>query len=214
MCWNKDVSLNTFLFSGFVLLLVMYNNAYTQYKIQDLNSVWVYLFFMSFILMQLIEYFIWNNINNPVKNSLFTTLALLLLLVQPITTNMLISNMFIQRTMLTVYLLCAMPLFLFTMIKKDIHSCVSSKGHLQWNMMLDYGKSINLALVILWNIFFLFPLFYEGNTFGFLFGIITLLIMTYKYYKDGSVGSMWCWVVNLIMIYYAGYLLIYLPFYK
>ena len=46
MCWNKEVSLNTFIFSIFVLLLIMYNNAYTQYKIEELNSIWVYLFFM------------------------------------------------------------------------------------------------------------------------------------------------------------------------
>ena len=29
MCWNKEVSLNTFLFSSFVFLLILYNNKYT-----------------------------------------------------------------------------------------------------------------------------------------------------------------------------------------
>ena len=54
MCWNSQVSLNTFLFSTFVLLLVMYNNYYTQYKIKGMENIWVYVFFMSFITMQLI----------------------------------------------------------------------------------------------------------------------------------------------------------------
>ena len=214
MCWNKEVSLNTFLFSSFVLCLIIYNNAYTQYKIVELSSIWVYLFFVSFILMQLFEYFIWSNINNEMYNRIFTTIAFLLLFFQPIATNMLISNKMVQMPMLWIYLICAVPFVITTMLIKDIHSTVSRQGHLQWNMLLDYGKKMNLALVILWNIFFLFPFFYEGNTFGLLFGVLTLLIMTYKYYKDGTVGSMWCWVVNLIMLYYAAYLLFYLPFYK
>ena len=59
---------------------------------------------------------------------------------------------------------------------------------------------------------FLFPLFYEGYNFGLLIGVLTLLIIAYNYYVDGSSGSMWCWIVNSIMIYYIGYLLLYLPF--
>jgi hypothetical protein len=49
MCWNKDISLNTFLFSSFVLGLIMYNNAYTQYKIVELNNVYAYIFCVFYI---------------------------------------------------------------------------------------------------------------------------------------------------------------------
>ena len=41
MCWNEHVSLNTFLFSSFVLLLIIYNNYYTKYKIKELHSPWI-----------------------------------------------------------------------------------------------------------------------------------------------------------------------------
>ena len=58
MCWNEHVSLNTFLFSSFVLLLIIYNNLFTKYKIQELNNTFVYLFIASFVVMQLIEFFI------------------------------------------------------------------------------------------------------------------------------------------------------------
>ena len=84
MCWNKDVSLNTFLFSGFVLLLIYYNNTYTKYKVAEFDRIWVYVFFSSFILMQLIEYFVWKNINNAFYNSFYSVLAVLLILFQPI----------------------------------------------------------------------------------------------------------------------------------
>jgi hypothetical protein len=67
---------------------------------------------------------------------------------------------------------------------------------------------------MVWFTFFLFPLFYEGNNFGFLFGLLTFITIMYNYYKDETAGSMWCWIVNSIMVYYAGYLLFYLPFFK
>lgn len=211
MCWNKDVSLNTFMFSSFVLGLIIYNNKYTQYKIDELNNIYVYLFFMSFILMQLFEFFIWRNIDNRLFNKIFTIMATLLLLVQPIATNMLISDKVIQKSLLLIYLICMIPIAIYRFMTKKINSTVSKLGHLQWNMLLDKSK-LDRILLIFWFIFFLFPLFYEGKKYGFLFGLITLLIVSYNYYNDGTVGSMWCWVVNSIMIYYAVYLLFYLPF--
>ena len=213
MCWNKEISLNTFIFSSFVLGLIIYNNAYTQYKIVDINNVWVYLFFISFILMQLIEIFIWRNVNNPIYNKLFTIMATLLLLVQPIATNMLITNKSLQRSMLFIYLIGMIPFATYRFMTKNINSTVSKMGHLQWNHVLNNNKWDRIILII-WLLFFLFPLFYERQIFGFLFGLLTLLVIIYNYYKDDTIGSMWCWVVNSLMLYYAGYLLFYLPFFK
>ena len=213
MCWNAEVSLNTFLFSSFVLCLIIYNNTYTQYKIKDFN-IWIYLFFVSFILMQLFEFFIWRNVDNKLYNKLFTILATLLLVVQPIASNMLITNKSVQQSMLFVYMICMVPFAIYRFMTQKINSTISDLGHLQWNMLLDNKSKIDNVIITIWFIFFLFPLFYQKKTFGFLFGAITLLIMIYYYYKDNTVGSMWCWVVNSIMVYYAIYLLLYLPFFK
>ena len=70
MCWNSEVSLNTFAFSTFVLGMIIYNNAYTQYKIPELNNIWVYLLLFSVISMQLVEFFVWRNIDNKYYNHL------------------------------------------------------------------------------------------------------------------------------------------------
>lgn len=75
MCWNKDVSLNTFLFSSFILILIIYNNKFTKYKIHELNNNFIYFFLFSFILIQLIEYFIWKNLNNSFYNWFFSVIA-------------------------------------------------------------------------------------------------------------------------------------------
>jgi len=215
MCWNKDISLNTFVFSSFVLLLIMYNNKYTQYKIQELNNIWAYVFFISFILMQLIEYFIWKNINNPFYNKLFTRLATLLLLVQPVASTMLITNKIVRYNILTLFLILSIPFATYRFMTRKIYSSVSPLGHLEWNLLLDKKSQVlDQLIMILWFIFFLFPLFYQGYKYGFLFGFLTLLFIMYNYSKDGTVGSMWCWIVNSIMVFYACYLLLYLPFYK
>ena len=212
MCWNKDVSLNTFIFSSFVLGLIIYNNTYTQYKIDELNSIWVYLFLMSFILIQLIEYFIWLNIKNPLYNGVFTMLATLLLLVQPIVSTMLITNKIVQQKMLYSYILFIIPVALYKFNVKKINSSVSELGHLRWNTVVSYDTILDKLFSLIWGFFFLFPLFYQGYNFGLLFGSLTLIILIYNFYKDKSIGSMWCWIVNAGMLYYAGYLLFYLPF--
>jgi len=213
MCWNKDISLNTFLFSSFVLLLIIYNNKYTKYKINELNNIYVYLFFTSFILMQLFEFFIWININNKFYNKLFTIFATILLLLQPIATNMLITNKLVQETMLLIYLIFMLPLAYSKFMTKKINSTVSKLGHLEWNMLLEKNNKMDNIYLIFWFFFFLFPLFYQGYFYGFLFGFLTLLLIIYYYHKDKTIGSMWCWIVNSVMIYYICYLLFYLPFF-
>ena len=207
MCWNQHVSLNTFLFSSFVLLLVLYNNTYTQYKIEYFNSLWIYLFFVSFISMQLIEFFIWRNINNPFYNHLFSTLAAMLIFIQPIVSLMTVSNISLRNNLLVAYLVLFIPYFTYKFVTNNMKSHVSNRGHLVW-LFFD----TNMLLFMGWLFFFLFSFIYTQNFNGFLFGMVLFLISYYNYYKDKTIGSMWCWIVNSSMIYYACYLLLYLPF--
>ncbi len=39
MCWNKEVSINTFMFSIITLLFIYYNNKFTQYKIKEFVNI-------------------------------------------------------------------------------------------------------------------------------------------------------------------------------
>ena len=208
MCWNKDISLNTFLFSIFVLLLVMYNNAFTKYKIPELNHFWVYMFFISFITMQLIEYFIWVNIHNSYYNSFFSIMAFILLLFQPIISIMILNDTNLKKWIIIMYVIYASTYSIYMFSTTRMYSSVSKMGHLKWPFLTQKEP----IFLIAWLFFFLFSFFYNKTYFGFIFGITTYLIILYNYYRDQSVGSMWCWVVNSIMIYYAVYLLIYLPF--
>ena len=223
MCWNAEVSLNTFLFSGFVLALIIYNNTFTKYKIQELNNVWIYAFFASFIIMQLVEFFIWRNINDKFYNHVFSIIALFVLFIQPICSLMILSNTLLRNMLLTIYLLLTLPYCLYIIIThttynnkntidkyrhNGLYSVKSKTGHLQWKFM----DSIPMYLWIIWYFFLFFSLFYEKLWFGILFAILTICIIQYTYHTDKTFGTMWCWVINTMMIYFAGVLLFYLPF--
>jgi len=207
MCWNENVSLNTFLFSGFILALIIYNNAFTKYKIQELNDKWVYLFFASFIFMQLIEFFIWRNINNKFYNNLFSIIATLLLLAQPLVSIMILKNVELRNSLIYSYLSIIIPFSIYKFSTNHVYSTVSKGGHLIWNFF-----DIPRVTWIVWLFFFLFSFAYEKNWFAIIFSLVTLLITFINYKNENTIGSMWCWAVNSIMIYYAIYLLIYLPF--
>lgn len=207
MCWNAEVSLNTFAFSSFVLALIIYNNQFTKYKIQELNDKWVYLFFASFILMQLIEFFIWKNINNPFYNKILSICATLLLCMQPAISIMILKNIQLRNILLLSYLLIIIPYSMYNFMHKRIHTTVSSNGHLIWNFFYT-----NAFVWITWLFFLLFSHVYEKNWFGVIFGLITLFISFIHYKNENAMGSMWCWSINFGMVYYAIYLLMYLPY--
>ena len=207
MCWNEHVSLNTFLFSSFVLGLIIYNNSFTKYKIPEVNNTWVYLFIASFVFMQLIEFFISRNINNKFYNNLFSILGLLLLFIQPIASIMILQNIELRNLLLASYLLVATPYSIYEFSTKHIHTVVSKHGHLKWKLFQ------NPSIVwVVWLFFFLFSFVHRKNWSGLLFAFITLFLAFFNYTNDQTMGSMWCWSVNTIMIYFAAYLLIYLPF--
>jgi hypothetical protein len=209
MCWNAEVSLNTFLFSSFMLFLIIYNNIYTQYKILELKKIWVYVFFASFILMQLIEFFIWKTINNKYYNNIFSIAATLLILLQPVASLMILSNIDLRNGLLIVYSLLVIPYSIYKFNNQNIHTIISSNKHLQWQFF-----NPTLIEKIIWLFFLLFSLFYEGLWIGLLFGIITLIVMLYYYHKNNTVASMWCWIINSVFIILGCYLLFYLPFFE
>jgi len=207
MCWNEYVSLNTFLFSSFMLLLIIYNNAYTKNKIEELNNKYTYIFLASFIFMQLIEFFIWRNINNRYYNNIFSILATILLIIIPITSIMIISDITLRNQLLLFYLVLVIPFSIYIYSNNYIHSSISNSGHLKW----DFFKFTPI-IWLFWLFFFLFSFIYKRNYKSLIFTLIMLFISFVNYNNDNTIGSMWCWSVNSIFIYYAFYLLIYLPY--
>jgi hypothetical protein len=210
MCWNQYVSLNTFLFSAFVLALIVYNNKYSPYKLDELNSIYAYFFLMSFFVMQLIEFFLWRNLNNKDLNKLFSNLGALLLLLQPVASLTLLKDIDLRNKMLTLYVIPAFSYFIYEFTNKDFFTVVSKTGHLKWEWIdLSGNKRI---LLIAWLFFLFFSIFYNKYYLALTYTVALLIISLYSYLKDGTFGSLWCWSINSLMLFYAIKLLVILPY--
>ena len=147
--------------------------------------------------MQLVEFFIWRNINT-IYNSFFSTIACILIFIQPIFSLMVLPNR-LRRNLIIAYSLIFVPYFTYKFMTNHMKSQISN-GHLVW-LFFD----TNLLLYLLWLFFFLFSFIYRNNIFGFIFAIVLFCICYYNYYKDKTISSMWCWISNSSMICFAIY---------
>lgn len=209
MCWNADISLNTFLFSFGVLALIYYNNTYTKYKTGEFDNPWLYVFLFLVIVIQLIEFFIWRNLNNKEYNRWLSIAGMAVLFLQPISSLMLLSDEYLRNICIVLYSLISIPSVIIKMTQdsKNIKTTVVNK-HLYWNFNFVHDTFLmNFA----WFFFFFFSFFFEKRYIRAIFGI-ALFLVTIFYSTNWSFGSMWCWSVNFGMMFYAARLLFYLPF--
>ena len=211
MCWNQYISINTFVFSAVVLLLIAFNNKYSKYKIQEFQSNYAYFFIISVISMQLIEFFIWRNINNKMMNNLFSVMGFLLLMVQPFASLMLLKNTDVKFLMVKFYSAISIVYIIYNLLTHTPTTSISPTGHLKWNWV---NKSHSTFLFFMYIFFSFFSGMYKGIYTPLIYSILLLLTSYIMYSTDNTVGSMWCWFINVISLYYAFKLLIYLPYYE
>lgn len=212
MCWNQYVSINTFVFGIFVLLLVRFNNLYSSYKIDFFENNYAYFFILSVITMQFIEFLLWRNINNTLINKIISIFGLILLALQPFTSILLIeNNIQLRNKLLTIYSIPAIIFLIYTIYTTNIHTIISKIGHLSWQWTNNKTPFLNFIVLIFYLVFLFLPLVYNKYYKAFIF-LIIFLIFRYYYSKDGSANSLWCFSVNLIMLYFLIQILILLPF--
>ena len=201
MCWNQYVSLNTYLFSMGMLLLMIYNNNYTPYKINV--DIYGYFFILSFCSMQLIEYFLWRNLDNKRLNYIYSLIGQILVAIQPVASLLLLTNPLLRVQMICLYSLYVASI-LFT--HKKIFKTSIQNGHLKWSWV-----PMNYTIYFVWLFFLMFSFIVNHNYLAILFAMF-LFAITYVHADTGTGGSLWCWTINVSMIFYAIYLLVYLPF--
>ena len=213
MCWNENVSLNTFIFTSCVLIFIWYNNSYTQYKITDFDSWKVYMVYLSFTSMQLIEYFLWKSIkqHNVYNNKLFSIIGWIIIrIIQPLFLLLLLPNKysFVKYLLFIIYsiLLIAVSIYKYFYNPVNFTTVIGKNGHLSWNWI----KLYNFEYIIGYLYLFIFTLLFIK------FPIITLLffiVCIYCYFNYNTTwGSMWCLICNLILMYYLCKILFILPY--
>ena len=191
MCWNETVSLNTFLFSLFGINFAYFNSVINGYE---------YLFYYSFISMQLLEYFAWKYLNNKKINRLLSQLGMFLIIIQPILFILIPNNLEfnIKALLITLYIIFLVMFLLFygVFTNIDFSMVKASNGHLAWNWLKN-APYCNL----LWLLFFLVVLLLIKKYFLFAMYLITFLAIYYTYYKSKTWGSLWCWIANIMAIF-------------
>jgi hypothetical protein len=165
--------------------------------------------------MQLIEYFIWNHLNNKSFNKILTILAFILLGIQPMCSLMIINNKNVRNMLLFIYVFLLLICTLLINDKLFFYTIVDKERHLYWNFYKNYNI-IYFILFLIYFFFLLIGLFIEKKYAILIIGTLSFIFVYLKYLNSGeqSFKSVWCWSVNLIMLYYIIYLIIYLPLVK
>lgn len=183
MCWNRRISLNTFLFSLFGLNFAYFNNIINPFS---------YLYFLSFISIQLLEYFAWGNLNNKKTIRGLSQIGLFLISIQPVLFIASINSVSnsIKLNVIAMYIVFMLSCLLLFPI--DFSMEKASNGHLAWNWL-----RFPPFVVLLWIMFKFGLLVYAKDYFNFVLLLIVFLAIYYTYYKTNTWGSLWCWIANL-----------------
>jgi hypothetical protein len=211
MCWNQYVSINTFIFGIFGLLLIAFNNNYSNYKLEVFDNSYAYLFMLSFIFMQLIEFILWRNLNNYTVNRIASTFGLLLLSIQPITSLLLVKNINLRNNLILMYSAPTLCFFMYQVLTTKSHTSLSNSGHLKWKWASYPNGFIEIFVKAFYLFFLSYSLLYN-KYYSLLLLLLSYFIFIYYFGKDGSAESIWCLSVNSIILYFLVKILLVMPY--
>lgn len=183
MCWNPEVSLATFLFS-FSLA------SYAYYK-KKLSFV-TFIYFSSFISMQLIEFFLWLNLHEPDINYLFSCIGFFIILFLPFISLMRLKDEKIKRNILLIYFVFLSYSLYFYSYLTQMKTVVGMNNHLEWKWI-----SYPIYLILIWFLFLIFYDIYEKRIISFLIISFPFTLSLISYLITNTWGTMWCWFANI-----------------
>jgi hypothetical protein len=185
MCWNSEVSLNTFIFSTFGALFALKNH-------YDWKIVCFTYLFSS---MQFVEYMLWNNLNNVKVNEFWSKVGFAIIMLEPYFAINIINETSLRNIFFGLYTLKIVTDIPDIINNTIFKTTVGKNKHLSWNWM-----SSNRSFYIPWLFFFSVPFYISKHYVSFLFILISFIITYYLYNKAKTFGTMWCWIANFAWI--------------
>lgn len=186
MCWNAEVSITTFIagFASAIILLIMNKTPYHYILIG-----------LSITSMQLLEFFAWRNIDDKkiIKN--ISTIGLFIIIFQLFIINFSIYNKKIRNIaiiLLAIYII-SFIIIISPSLNYDMEK--GENGHLIWHWI-----DVPLIWQIIAYIFYLVPFYLNKDFYILYFGIISLIITLYFYYKYKTFGTIWCHISNILWL--------------
>lgn len=214
MCWNQHVSINTFVFVVFSLAIIYYNNTYSSYKLEFFNNPYAYLFILSVVSMQLVEFFLWRNLGNKKINNIWSIIGSLVIAFQPAASILLIKNNIpLRNTLLLLYSIPTVMFVIYNLFTSNIHTILSPLQHLNWKWwaMMDTNMLYFFVVKLFYLFFMFFPFIYNKYYKALVFLFLYIFLM-YRFNRDGSYSSLWCLSVNSVMFYFLIDILVVMPF--
>ena len=195
MCWSAEVSLQSFLI-GIAAIFVAYQNGL---------SLPTTIFCLTIVFMQLIEYFVWTFPTNATVNFGASLAAVGLLWIQPIASLLTLESKQVLPG-LQVYIGLSLLGLLWPREKplEQVYKMTRGEnGHLVWHWLQKDSRTL-LSLLV-YFVFLLGPLLLRKEWLLLGLATSTLGISLYSFYKENTWGSMWCWIVNYIVVGICGY---------
>ncbi|XWV25577.1 mg257 protein [Tupanvirus deep ocean] len=204
MCWNKEVSLTTF-------VMAMIGVAYLYYR-NGPNDRWVAVFAAIVAMIQLAEFFMWSDLQCGVINKYASIFAIIVLALEPLT-NMIGGIYFsnsphknILRYMLIAYIIFVGYTYFRYIHNNNVDWCGTTVCSGQENGNVFFGKkmcnlqwyfmeSIGGKTGIIWILFLMLPFLTMTPRFQgmllFTLGFVSFAIASVA--NGAATGSLWCW---------------------
>lgn len=209
MCWNKQVSLVTFVIAIFGVVYLWQRN--------QPNDRWIAVFAATIALIQLAEFFMWSDLHCGSLNKYAAIFALVILAAEPFM-NMIggiyFSNSLykqVLRWMLVAYVVFIAIVYLTQIYQTNISWCGTSlcgspNGFLSnksCNLRWLFMENISKKAAIIWTLFLLVPfLTMTPKSQGiilFILGFGSLVLASAI--NNAAIGSLWCWFGISIILY-------------
>lgn len=189
MCWNAEVSLNTFIFGLISAAIVLSINK---------NELKLVLILMSATLIQLVEFFAWRNIDNKEAIKMISLFGMGVILLQLIFINSFNLKGNERIIVLTIIFISSLIALNHIINNNKLKMEKGVNGHLMW-----HWTDVPVPLLIILLSFYLYAGF-RNKKLSFVFTLVTLLISLYTYYKYKTWGSMWCYISNILWLILIG----------
>ena len=195
MCFSKEVSLGTFIIGAIGSALVYSINT----KIDKILAI----FFFYIILMQLVEFILWNNLTCNIINKITTFTAIILNATQPIVLAMLVlyNYKLPNQTSLIIYtILYSLMMLIYNLQTTSLCTLKNKFNHLEWKWNNLFLYWLVYGIYILYLSYIILSLPFNWNITLLLLIVLPYLLSIYVYFGTNNIGSLWCFFAVFIPI--------------
>jgi hypothetical protein len=154
---------------------------------------------MSFISIQLIEFFLHISRGSGVLNTIFSIAGFATIAAQPLLAINAINDadFAYKRELTAVYI--AGVILLAAYLRPEFRTVVGPYGHLVWKWL-----RVPVIAILIWFGFLSVKFVIDKSWLLLTFITLTAGVSYASYAADGTWGSMWCWIANIVGFVYFG----------